>query len=108
MDAHDLLQSVPDAVDPEALKDLKATIQYEIERPLAHIVEDGRVSVVEGTVETPDVVIAADDQLLLDIYRGRVNPVSAFMMGRLRVRGDVGLARRLIGSVDRTRLPEFG
>lgn len=105
MDAHDLLRAVPSAIDPDTLKDLRATVQYEIERPLAHVVEDGQVSVVEGTVDTADVVIAADDRLLLDIYRGQVNPISAFMMGRLRVRGDVSLARRLIGAVDRKQLP---
>lgn len=108
MDAHDLLARLPDAVDADALEGMHATVQYEIERPLAHVVKDGRVTVVEGTIEAPDVVIAASDAVLLDLYRGRANPALAFMTGRLRVRGDVGIARRLVASVDRRRLPDEG
>lgn len=105
MDAHDLLVKVPGAVDPGALQGLDATIQYEIERPLAHVVRDGTVSVVEGTVDQPDVVISAADALLLDLYGGRAKPAMAFMMGKLRIRGDAGIAQRLVAAVDRSRLP---
>ena len=106
MDVHDLLMRVPGAVKPHALEGLRVTVQYDIERPLFHRVEGGQVTATEGRSESADVTISAPDALLLDLYEGRGNPVMAFMTGKLRVRGDVSIARRLIAAVDRERLTQ--
>lgn len=106
MDVHDLLMRLPDAVDPAALEGMRVTVQYEIERPMYHQVADGRVTAIEGRAEHADVTIRASDALLLDLYEGRANPVMAFMTGKLRVEGDVTIARRMIAAVDRERLTE--
>lgn len=101
MDIHELLRQVPDACDPEVLGDLDAIVQFENSRPLWHEVQGGRVRVHEGRAETPDAVVIASDRLLEDLYSGRANPVLALMSGRLKVRGDLGLVKRLIEAVDR-------
>jgi putative sterol carrier protein len=104
MDIHALLRRVPDACDPEAIAPLEGVIQFEISRPVWHEVRGGAVRVHDGRAEAPDAIVAAEDELLADLYAGRANPVLAFMTGKLEVRGDVGLVKRLIAAVDRERL----
>jgi putative sterol carrier protein len=40
-------------------------------------------------------VIAVPEDLFLRIVRGEQSPMGAFLMGKIRVEGDVGLAMRL-------------
>jgi putative sterol carrier protein len=108
MDIHELLRRVPDACDPDALTSLEGTIQFEISRPVWHEVREGTVRVHEGRTEAPTAVVEASDALLADLYAGRANPVLAFMTGKLKVKGDVGLVKRLIEAVDRERLGATG
>lgn len=56
---------------------------------------DGKAEIEEGRVDNPSVTVtlAADDfEALLE---GKLNPVGAFMSGRLKLQGDIGLAMRL-------------
>jgi putative sterol carrier protein len=104
MDAHDLLARMPDIVDVDALEGVDAVIQYEIDRPLWHELRGGEVHVHEGRAESPDLVVRADDRLLVALFRGEANPMMAFMTGKLKVEGDVRLAQNLVALVDRDRL----
>jgi putative sterol carrier protein len=51
--------------------------------------------VSESRVESPDLEILTDAELWTEIARGDVAPLEAFGQGRVRVRGDVELARVL-------------
>ena len=42
-----------------------------------------------------DCVISAPEDLFLRIVRGQQSPMGAFLMGKIRVEGDTGLAMRL-------------
>jgi putative sterol carrier protein len=57
-------------------------------------VDDGAVSVSESDGPA-DCVIAAPEDLFLRIVRGEQSPTGAFLMGKIRVEGDTGLAMRL-------------
>jgi putative sterol carrier protein len=57
-------------------------------------VENGRVSVGEGEGEA-DATIAASEDTFVKIVNGEQNPTSAFMLGKLKVRGDMGAAMKL-------------
>ena len=57
-------------------------------------VEDGHVNVAESQ-DAADCVIATDEQTLLAVVRNEQNPMGAFMTGKIRVDGDMGLALRL-------------
>ena len=57
-------------------------------------VDDGRVQVEEGG-DAADTTIAASEETLLRIVRGDQNATSAFMTGKLKVRGDMGKAMKL-------------
>ena len=57
-------------------------------------VADGTVSVTEGAADA-DVTISADDENFMKIVRGEQNPTTAYMTGKLKVKGDMGAAMKL-------------
>ena len=54
----------------------------------------GRCSVSPGSVANPRVNLSADARDFVGVVTGRVNPMMAFMTGKLRVEGDMALAAR--------------
>ena len=49
-----------------------------------------KVDVADGTV-----TISADDENFMMIVRGEQNPTTAYMTGKLKVKGDMGAAMKL-------------
>lgn len=95
---------MPAALDASAAGDTEATIQYEISEPVHHVLESGELRTVEGRAETPDLTITVDDGDLVQLFRGELDPLSAFMTGRVKVTGDMMLAQRLLALFDKDQL----
>jgi putative sterol carrier protein len=57
-------------------------------------VTDGAVSVMEGGGEA-DTTIATTEENFLSITRGELNPTTAYMTGKLKIKGDMGAAMKL-------------
>jgi putative sterol carrier protein len=57
-------------------------------------VQDGKVSVSEGEQEA-DAVISASEETFEKLVSGDQNPTSAYMTGKLKVKGDMGAAMKL-------------
>ena len=57
-------------------------------------VEDGKVSVTEGG-DDADAVITTSEETFEKIISGDQNPTSAYMTGKLKVKGDMGAAMKL-------------
>jgi putative sterol carrier protein len=57
-------------------------------------VEDGSVDVVEGAQDA-DVTISASQEIFQKIVAGEQNPTSAYMTGKLKLKGDMGAAMKL-------------
>jgi putative sterol carrier protein len=57
-------------------------------------VTDGAVSVTEGGGEA-DTTIATTEENFLSITRGELNPTTAYMTGKLKIKGDMGAAMKL-------------
>jgi putative sterol carrier protein len=67
-------------------------------------VDDGAATVTDtdtdtvtdpGSQDPADCVIATDERTFLGVVNGEQNPMGAFMTGKIRVDGDMGLALRL-------------
>ena len=58
-------------------------------------VEDGSVSVVDGLEDGADVTISASQEVFEQIVAGEQNPTSAYMTGKLKLKGDMGAAMKL-------------
>jgi len=57
-------------------------------------VYEGKVAVEEGR-EDADCVIAMKEEVFVRLLRGEQNPASAFMLGRIKVDGDMSHALKL-------------
>ena len=99
---------MPEVLDREAAADIDATIQYEVSEPIHHVLHDGDLTMHEGRTEAPDLVVKIEDEDLIDLFHGRLNPMTAFMTGRVKVEGDMALAQRLVSLVDRDKLASTG
>ena len=57
-------------------------------------VDDGKVTVTEGGGDA-DAVISASEETFMKIVAGEQNPTSAYMTGKLKIKGDMGAAMKL-------------
>ena len=57
-------------------------------------VDDGAVDVTEGAGDA-DTTISTSEESFLAISRGELNPTTAYMTGKLKIKGDMGAAMKL-------------
>src|SRR5262245_29357468 len=57
-------------------------------------VEDGTITVSEGGGDA-DVTISSSEETFEKIAAGDLNPTSAYMTGKLKIKGDMGAAMKL-------------
>ena len=85
--------------NPAKLGTLKATFQFELSGEGGgtwHVrVENGTLTSGQGPAENPGVtlIMAASDYQ--NMVAGKLNPTSAFMSGKLKIKGDMSLAMKL-------------
>jgi putative sterol carrier protein len=58
-------------------------------------VDDGHVSVTDGASPDADCTITSSAESFERIVAGELNPTSAYMTGKLKVKGDMGAAMKL-------------
>jgi putative sterol carrier protein len=58
-------------------------------------IKDGVCSTAEGVAEKPNMTLSADSQDFKDVLTGRVNGMQYFMLGKLKLSGDLNLAMKL-------------
>ena len=85
--------------DPDAAGDLNATYLFDISGPAGGKwtleVKNKKCDLQTGAKNNPSVTISISDQDWLAIQEGKLNSQTAFMMGKLRVTGDISLAMKL-------------
>ena len=57
-------------------------------------VNDGAVSVTQGGGEA-DTTISTSEETMMAVVRGEQNPTTAYMTGKLKIKGDMGAAMKL-------------
>ena len=94
--AQQFFEDLAARADPARAGDLSASYRFDIaDQGSWHVdVENGAVTVTQSS-EPADCVIATDEQTFLAVVRNEQNPMGAFMTGKIRVEGDMGLALRL-------------
>ena len=83
----------------EIAGNLNATYLFHVSGPnggkWALEIKNGTCELKPGPVQNPTVTISISDKDWLEIHKGKLNSQMAFMMGKLRVSGDMGLAMKL-------------
>ena len=95
----DSLMEMYKSFNAEVASGLKATYCFDISGPTGGKwtldIQEGKCELKEGNESNPTVTISISDQDWLSIQKGKLNSQMAFMMGKLRVAGDMGLAMKL-------------
>jgi putative sterol carrier protein len=86
---------------PDRAQGVKATIQYDITGEGGgsyHVdIADGRCAVQDGAAASPSLTLTMAAPDWLDMVGGKLNGQMAFMSGKLKIKGDMGLAMKLAG-----------
>lgn len=93
------LKEMSQSFKPEIAGNLDATYVFDVSGPNGGKwtleIKNGKCEFKIGMASNPSVTISISDGDWLAIHKGSLNSQMAFMMGKLRVSGDMSLAMKL-------------
>jgi putative sterol carrier protein len=94
--AREFFEGLSSRVDASKTAGMNNTYVFEIEGAGTWTVDvrDGQVNVTEGAGDG-DCTIATSEENFEKIVNGEQNPTTAYMSGKLKIRGDMGAAMKL-------------
>ena len=90
----DILAGAVEALNGKISGGFVGSAKFQIEGQGAVMISGAGAEIVDESTEA-DVALIADADTFQGILSGDVNPTSAFMTGKLRVEGDMGMAMKL-------------
>lgn len=76
--------------------DIGGSVKFDIEGEGSIIVDDEGVRAAD---DDADVTLSADPDTFQGMMEGETNPTSAFMTGKLKIDGDMGMAMKLASAL---------
>jgi putative sterol carrier protein len=96
-----VFEQMPSRFKKDAAQGLNTVYQFDLSGDGGgkwHIlINNDQCDIKEGAHATPNTTISMAAQDYLDMVAGKLNPQMAFMSGKLRISGDMGLALRFQG-----------
>jgi putative sterol carrier protein len=84
---------------PDKAAGVNATIQYDITGDQGGtwnaVIKDGTCTVTPGAAAAPSLTLSMSSQDWLDMVGGKLSGQMAFMSGKLKLKGDMGLAMKI-------------
>ena len=95
--ASEFFEMLPSRVDQSKTAGMNNTYRFEIEGEGSWIVDvdDGEVSVSRDGDMEPDCTIRTSEETFRRLLSGEQNPTTAYMMGKVKIKGDMGAALKL-------------
>lgn len=92
-----IFEALADVFNPEAAKGLDMEFQYDISGSdggkWSIAVKDGVCQIVKGMTDHPDCTLKIADTDFVDMMQGRLDPIQAFISGKLIIEGDITKAQ---------------
>ena len=95
--AREFFEGLESRVDESRIAGMNNSYLFDIEGAgqWKVVVDDGKVTVTEGSSGDVDCTITSSEENFERIVAGELNPTSAYMTGKLKVKGDMGAAMKL-------------
>jgi putative sterol carrier protein len=95
--AKDFFDSLESKAEPSKLAGMNNSYLFDIEGEGQWFVsvQDGKLSVAEGGGESADATISTSAETFEKIVAGEQNATTAYMTGKLKIKGDMGAAMKL-------------
>jgi putative sterol carrier protein len=94
-----IFEAMPGRLNASAAAGLDCVIQYDLSGDGAaqyfNTIKEGACSVSEGTHESPTMTVSMTAGDFVDLTEGKLDGMAAFMGGKLKIAGDMGLAMKL-------------
>jgi putative sterol carrier protein len=101
----EMLEKMPGAFLPAKAGDATARIQLDLTGADGGAwlldVANRQCTVTEEKADRADVIVIMDADDFVALYSNKLNPVQAFMSGRIKVSGNVGMVMQLMNWFDR-------
>ena len=93
----EFFEALPARVDPARTAGVNNTYVFDIAGAgvWTVAVKDGGLEVSEGDTGRGDVTISSSEEVFERIVAGEQNPTTAYMTGKLKIKGDMGAAMKL-------------
>jgi putative sterol carrier protein len=94
--AQEFFESLPSRVTPDRIEGMNNTYVFDIEGAgtWTVAVADGAITVTEGASDA-DCTFSASEETFEKIASGEQNATTAYMTGKLKIKGDMGAAMKL-------------
>ena len=96
MTIQEFFATLPERIDASKTAGMTGTYAFDVEDvgQWTVAVDDGTITVSEGA-GAADCTIRSSEKTLTKIVNGESNPTTAFMMGKIKIDGDMGAAMKL-------------
>ena len=100
-----MMNSIPKFFNVEKAKGISGVVQCMFSGEQASdwviTIQDQTCTVEEGKNANPDLTLKADAEDGVSLLTGKLDPMRAYMLGKVKVFGDLALGMKLINSFDR-------
>lgn len=96
----EIMSQIPSHFNKEVAEDIRASVQFSLSGEQGGewgmMIKDQKCEVWEGKVEKPNLTLKSDAVLATQVLSGEVDGMRAYMMGKLKLIGDLSLAMKLV------------
>ena len=99
MTPQDIFKEMPGSLNADAAKGMNSTIQFNLSGDNGGqwyvTIKDGKAEVTKGTAPSANMTMSMAAPDYVDMTTGKLNGQMAFMSGKLKISGDMGLAMKM-------------